>query len=77
MTILLYTATDCPHCQAARQFLADRDVACRERDISRDRSALRQLLATTGRASVPTLVVGRAAMVGFDADRWAEMIGPA
>jgi hypothetical protein len=31
----------------------------------------------TGRAYVPTLAVGRDVMVGFDVERWSEMLGGA
>jgi glutaredoxin len=74
MAILLYTARECAHCAAARQFLASRGVSCVERDITREDGALRELVAMTGQASVPALVVGRSAMVGFDEERWAAML---
>jgi glutaredoxin 3 len=74
MAIVLYSTQGCPHCAAARQFLASRGVAFGERDPFRDRAALGRMIALTGRASVPTLAVGRDVMVGFDAARWSEML---
>jgi glutaredoxin len=77
MAVVLYSTTGCPHCEAARQFLSARGVTFDERDPFRDRVALHRMISLTGRAYVPTLAVGRDVMVGFDVERWSEMLGGA
>jgi glutaredoxin len=74
MAIVLFASPGCAHCSAARAFLAERGTAYLARDPSKDRAALRRLVELTGRASVPTLAVGRDVMMGFDREQWAEML---
>ena len=64
--VTIYTSPVCPHCDRAKQRLTELGVAFREVDIMADRAGLRELLVTTGRHAVPTVVVGEKAMVGWD-----------
>ncbi len=77
MAVVLYSMSGCPHCLAAREFLISAGVPFRLRDPSRNRIALTRMVALTGRASVPTLAVGRDVCVGFDRARWSDMLSRA
>jgi glutaredoxin 3 len=74
MPIVLFATSACPHCEQGRQFLGGRGVIYKELDPSTDRAVLRRMLELTGRATVPTLAVGRDVMMGFDAAQWGEML---
>lgn len=45
-----------------------------EHDVSRDQSALRMMLALSGRAAVPTIAACGEVMVGFDPVRLDQML---
>jgi glutaredoxin 3 len=72
--IVLYATSSCPHCAAARAAIE----ACGESFIERDPlsgpDVLREMLACSAAAVVPTVVIGGRALVGFDAERFEEML---
>jgi glutaredoxin 3 len=70
----LFSTPDCPQCRSARDYLSSKGVRFREHDVSRDQDALRQMLALSGRASVPTIKAGNEVLVGFDRPRLDQMI---
>ncbi len=75
MAVVLFSTSGCRHCTVAREYLIARGISYRQRDPSRNRAALTRLVSLTGRASVPTLAVGRDVCVGFDRARWSDMLG--
>jgi uncharacterized protein YhaN len=58
-------------------FLRERDVSAEVRDVAVDRTALVHLIWLTGRATVPTVVVGDDILIGFDAGRLQAMLDAA
>jgi glutaredoxin len=72
--VLFFTSPRCDRCAAVRTFLISRDVAYVERDVTVDARALRELIWLTGRASVPAIVSGESAVIGFDPDRMTELL---
>jgi glutaredoxin 3 len=70
----LYTTPTCPHCPVARTFLVEKGVDFIEFDVSTDLRALRLMLSMTGRTTVPTIIAGYRAVVGFDPDSWTELL---
>lgn len=77
--VILFTGPDCdPGCKNARELLRRRGVPFNETSIAtpEDRAAYQ---AATGKTtlSVPTLIVGRKAQVGYDADTWNGLLDTA
>lgn len=72
--IVLYATRDCPHCAAVRGMLRAAGEAFEERDPTSSAVLLRELLAFSAVAIVPTVVVGGRALIGFDEVRLAEML---
>jgi glutaredoxin 3 len=72
--IVLYATPSCPYCAAARAAI----VACGESFVEHDPlsspEVLREMLACSVAAVVPTVVVGGRALVGFDAERFEQML---
>lgn len=72
--VVLFASPACDYCAAVRAFFAGRHVAYVEYDVTRDDDAIRRLIWLTGRALVPTILIGDTALVGFDADRLTELL---
>jgi glutaredoxin 3 len=72
--IVLYATKTCPHCAAARAAIEASGESYVERDPLASGEVLRELLACAASAVVPTIVVGGRALVGFDADRFNQMM---
>jgi glutaredoxin 3 len=72
--LVLYSLRECPHCEAAREFLRGRGIAFVERDVREEAGAIRDLARLTGESVVPTIALGDDVQVGWDAARVAEML---
>lgn len=72
--VKVFTAPGCPHCQAVRTFLGDRDVPFEEIDVSANPGALWQVLGVSGRARVPIVWARRHMVIGFDEQRLEQLL---
>ena len=72
--IVLYATPSCPHCAAARAAIVASGESFVERNPLSSPEVLREMLAISAAAVVPTVIVGGSAMVGFDAERFGEML---
>lgn len=54
--------------------LSGRGILFEERDISRDPSAVQDLVYKYGSRSTPTLLIGDEVMIGFDAERLDQLL---
>ena len=74
MTAILYTGPDCTPCRAARQWLLDRGVDFEERSVA-DPKARRELLAITGKTTVPVLEFAHGELlIGWNPRAWAQRL---
>jgi glutaredoxin len=72
--IVLYATRSCPHCAAARAAIEACGESFVERDPLSGPDVLREMLAISAAAVVPTVVIGGRALVGFDAERFEQML---
>lgn len=72
--ILLYATASCPHCELARAAIRESGESWEERDPTSSPRVLRELLVAASSATVPTIVIGGRALVGFDQGRFEEML---
>lgn len=72
--IVLYAIPGCPHCAVAREAIRASGESWEERDPTSDPDTLRELLVNAASATVPTILVGNRALVGFDQDRFDKML---
>ncbi len=54
----------------------ERGIAYEDRDVSRDQSAVENLVYKFGSRSTPTVVIGDEVMVGFNPERLDQLLGP-
>lgn len=52
---ILYIKSGCPWCQEAAEFLKERGIGYRERDVTSDPDARAELLRKSGQTRAPTL----------------------
>lgn len=73
--VILYCTPWCPSCNAARVWLADRDVRYTEIDISKDREAAARVRSlANGHETTPTVDIRGEVVVGFDVARIARLL---
>ncbi|MEN9765528.1 MAG: glutaredoxin 3 [Pseudomonadota bacterium] len=65
--VLMYTTAVCPYCQRAEALLRQRGVETIEKiRIDLDPAARDQMMARTGRRTVPQIYIGEQHVGGFD-----------
>ena len=72
--IELYFLPGSPSSESARQYLEERNIAYYLRDVTKPVHA-RRVAKETKQWSVPVLVVGKKAAVGFDAQLYERLLG--
>lgn len=76
MTAVLYTGPDCAPCRSARQWLLDRGMDFEERCVT-DPKTRRELLAITGKTTVPVLeLTDGDLLIGWNPKAWARRLDP-
>ena len=64
--VVIYTASYCPYCRAAKEFLKSKAVPFEEIDVTDDDALREKLVAMTGRETVPQIFVGDTLVGGYD-----------
>jgi len=72
--VVLFTGASCPWCGAVKQYLREQNVRFHEVDASRDPRAVRELERRHIR-SVPVLLIGSQAVIGFDRAKIDRLLG--
>lgn len=73
LNVTLYGKPDCPHCRMAKEYLTERGVAYRERDVVNDPAALQEV-QRLGAPGVPVIVIDEQAVLGFDKIRLDDLL---
>jgi glutaredoxin len=72
--VTLFYTERCPHCSEARAYLTAHGVRAEQYDIDKDPKARARYLRLNPKASLPTLVVEKRVLAGFDPDRLEHAI---
>jgi glutaredoxin 3 len=73
--VVIFTQPRCGNCARAKQFLAAHNIQYEERNVARDRQALRELVEMHGSQITPTILVGDNRLVGFNEKELARLLG--
>ncbi|MDO8568399.1 MAG: PDZ domain-containing protein [Dehalococcoidales bacterium] len=57
-----------------KEFLSQRGVPYRDRDVSRDPAAAQELMTRTGQMAVPVIIIDGQTVIGFDQPRLEQLI---
>ena len=69
--VTLYTSTKCATCDQARNYLREKKVSFKEKNVQEDQALGDELRKVSGAFSVPVITVGETVVTGF-AQRWLE-----
>ena len=64
--VTVYSTETCPWCHRAKDFLKAHDIAFKNRDVSSDPEARKEMVKKSGQMGVPVLDIGGKVIVGFD-----------
>jgi glutaredoxin-like YruB-family protein len=75
LRVTVYTSPGCPPCGLVKTYMREHGISFRSVDISRDRSAAREIVRRSGRQAVPQIDVNGRIVVGFDRGKLASLLG--
>ncbi|MGE8360401.1 glutaredoxin 3 [Pseudomonas sp.] len=64
--VTLYTTSTCPYCRNAKALLASKGVEPREINVESSPELIREMMARSGRRTVPQVFIGERHVGGFD-----------
>jgi glutaredoxin-like YruB-family protein len=73
--VIVYSTPACPYCVMVKNFLKQNHVEFTEVDVAADKAKAEELVAKTGRMSVPVTDIGGEIVVGYDTDRLKKLLG--
>lgn len=68
MNIKVYSTPTCPWCTVAKKYLASKNVAFEDLDVSADRNAAIEMVQKSGQRGVPVIDIDGEVIVGFNQD---------
>jgi thioredoxin len=73
--VIVYTTPTCPYCHMLKEYLADRKVAYKEIDVSRDEEAANRMVERSGQTGVPQISINNQMIVGFNKPLLEMLLG--
>lgn len=64
--IRIYTSPDCYYCDRAKVLLGKKGIRYKEIDVEQDREAMKEVVRTTGRQTLPQIFIGDFHVGGCD-----------
>ncbi|MGV8917207.1 MAG: glutaredoxin 3 [Pseudomonas sp.] len=64
--VTMYTTSTCPYCRNAKALLASKNITYKEINVELDMSRRKEMMALSGRRTVPQIFVGEHHVGGFD-----------
>lgn len=65
--VIVFTTPTCQFCNAAKRYLREKKISFKEVDVSKDQSALRDMMRRTGgNTGVPVILINNRPIIGFD-----------
>ncbi|MTI69348.1 MAG: glutaredoxin family protein [Firmicutes bacterium] len=71
--VTIFTSNTCPHCISAKEYLNDKGINYKEKNVQTDPNARKELMKK-GYMGVPVIIVDGEEMVGFDKNRLDELL---
>ena len=66
VTVTIYTSTSCPYCVQAKRLLTHKGVPYKEIDVTMDPALRQEMMAASGRRTVPQIFIDGRSIGGFD-----------
>jgi glutaredoxin-like YruB-family protein len=73
--VIIFTTPTCPWCRAAKQYFIQKKVKFTEVDVTKNQSAIKDLIRLTGQTGVPVILIDNKPVVGFDRAKIDKLLG--
>lgn len=73
--VTIYTTDTCHYCNLAKAYFKEHDIAYTEYNVGHDAAKRQEMIDMTGQLGVPVILIDNTAMVGFQEEKVAELLG--
>lgn len=73
--VTIYTTPTCHYCHMAKEFFQENKIEYKEKDVSKDLEARKEMVEKTGSLGVPVIEVNGDTRIGFDKNWLQEKLG--
>lgn len=73
--VKVYSTPTCVYCITLKEFLKEHNIEFEEIDVSKDKTALDEIVKKTGQMGVPVVDIDGQTVIGFDKERISELLG--
>lgn len=73
--VTLYTTPTCSACNAAKQYLKEKNVSFTECDITKDDAKAQEIAKRSGQSVVPIIDIDGTLLVGFEPGKISKALG--
>jgi glutaredoxin-like YruB-family protein len=72
--VIVFSTPTCSFCNQAKRYFREKNIRFTDVDVSRDQSAARDMMRSTGQMGVPVILINNKAIVGFDRPKINQML---
>lgn len=72
--VTIYSTPTCQYCNQAKEYMKENEIDYKEYDVSSDADRRKEMIEMSGQMGVPVIVIGDDLMVGFEKDRFKELV---
>ena len=73
-TVIVYTQPNCPPCEFAKNYFADKKIDIIIKDVKKNRKAYEELTKKYKSYSTPTIVIDDEVIIGFKQDQIESLL---
>lgn len=72
--VTIYSTPTCQYCEQAKEYMKEHEIDYKEYDVSSDTDRRKEMIEKSGQMGVPVIIIGDDLMVGFEQDRFEQMV---
>lgn len=74
-TVTIYSTPTCHFCQMSKEFFKENGVSYTEHNVAADLEKRQEMIDKSGQMGVPVVFIGEEMIIGFDKNRFTELLG--
>ena len=72
--VKVYSTSSCPYCVTLKEFLKEHKVEFEDIDVSKDKTALEEMVKKSSQMGVPVVEIDNQIIVGFDKEKISKLL---
>jgi glutaredoxin-like YruB-family protein len=72
--VKVFSTPSCPYCVTLKEFLKNHDIEFEDIDVSKDKTALDEMVKKSGQMGVPVVDIDGKIIIGFDKEKITKLL---